>query len=100
MGYQENEIKENKSNQNTPNIPHRPEMNQQTLDQMTNYMSTPYGRQLMKTMYKDKFGMEIDDAQIDMMSSMMTPDMMKMGMNMQQDGMIPKDFMTNTNTNP
>jgi len=54
------------------------------IDQMSSMIKTPHGRQMMKTMYKEKFGMEMNDSQLDMMCGMMTPEMMKTGMNMQQ----------------
>jgi hypothetical protein len=77
-----------------PMMPHMPQggrgampdlsnVSNSQIDQMTNMISTPGGKEMMRTMYKQQFGMDLGDAQLEMMSSMMTPDMIKTGMNMQ-----------------
>jgi hypothetical protein len=68
------------------------------IDQMTNMISTPGGKEMMRTMYKQQFGMDLGDAQLEMMASMMTPDMIKTGMNMQSKIRNQPQTQTQTQT--
>jgi len=50
---------------------------------------------MVKSMMKAN-GMNMDDAQLDMMMKMMNPEMMKMAQNMQKSGVMPPNFGGNT----
>lgn len=60
-------------------------MGQGQLDYMSSMLKTEQGRKMMKDIYQNQLGMNMTDEQQSMMSGMMTPDTIKMGMNMQNN---------------
>lgn len=74
---------------NMPGMGNMPDMSNISDDQLNmslNMMKSNPG--MFKSMMEAQ-GMKVDDAQLDMMTKMMTPEMMRMAQNMQKSGMVP-----------
>ena len=81
------EKKPTNSNASMSNFDQQPDLSNidpGKLDYMSSMMKTSQGRDMMKNVYKTQMGMDISDEQQNMMAGFMTPETMKMGMNMQK----------------
>lgn len=91
------EIKEERIEKPTPTVPSMPTMptgfngmppvnldqiDDSHLDMMKGMMSTPSGREMMRNMMKSQSGMDLSDDQLQMMSTMMNKDTLKMAQGM------------------
>ena len=77
----------NNATNNTPfsQVPDLSNVSDSQLNMSKQMMQTDYGRQMMKNMYKQQFGMDISDEQLKNMANMITPETMRMSAKLQKE---------------